>query len=252
MGKESYRFQRNILLTLGLVLVLFFIASQVLPHQLFQQYFQDHMQADLAGTTGLYELEISEKSGYLSSLVDFLQNDVDIRSAWDAKDRDLLLEHARAYFETTRSNQSVTHLYFHGLDRVCFLRVHNPERHSDYIDRFTMAKAVNTSQPASGIELGPLGTFTLRVVKPWRINGELVGYIEMGQEIDSVFRTLKATLSKDFFLLIDKTYLNRTSWEEGMRILGRSSQWDQFPDVVVSSCMLEPVPEGFGSVSGEP
>ena len=72
----------------------------------------------------------------------------------------------------------VTHFYFHGLGRACFLRVHNPAKYGDYITRFTMDAAEKKQEIVHGIELGPFGTFTLRVVHPWRISGELAGYIE--------------------------------------------------------------------------
>ncbi len=50
-------------------------------------------------------------------------------------------------------------------------------------DRFTTSEAERTGRTASGIELGPLGTFTLRMVRPIFDNGALIGYLEFGKDI---------------------------------------------------------------------
>lgn len=88
-------------------------------------------------------------------------------------------------------NITVTHCYFITPDKECFLRVHQPERHGDIITRFTLDQAIRNNEVASDIELGPLGTFTLCVVKPWLINGQLAGYLELGREIEFLTGELK-------------------------------------------------------------
>ena len=105
-----------------------------------------------------------------------------------------------------------------------------------------MHSAVRDVKTAYGIELGPLGTFTLRVVHPWLIDGKLVGYIELGEEIEQTISKLKGTLGVELCLVIKKSYLTRAKWEEGMKMLGREAQWDKFPNFVISGSTFARLP----------
>ena len=59
-----------------------------------------------------------------------------------------------------------------------------------------MKEAISKDGIASGIELGPLGTMTLRVVIPWRVDGVLIGYIELGKDLDEITIDLIKVLCK--------------------------------------------------------
>jgi hypothetical protein len=131
-----------------------------------------------------------------------------------------LLGCTESLFEEIRNKFRVTHYYFHDLDHTNFLRVHNSSRYGDYIGRYTLNKAYLSEKMAYGIELGPYGTFTLRVVEPWYINGELKGYIELGEEIEHITPYLKQVLDVDLIFLIDKQFLERDRWEEGVGNVG--------------------------------
>ncbi|MDK1032003.1 MAG: diguanylate cyclase, partial [Planctomycetia bacterium] len=149
---------------------------------------------------------------------------------------------ARPLHQRFHAEQNITHFYVHDTDRVNFLRVHKPDRYGDVIDRFTMMKTAKTAEPASGIELGPLGTLTLRAVHPWRIDGRLIGYIELGMGVDHLVKELRESLGIDVMLLVDKRFLNRRDWVAGMRMLGRKADWEQFADSVVANRTIEHVP----------
>jgi signal transduction histidine kinase len=113
------------------------------------------------------------------------------------------------------------------------LRVYQPENMTEAPTRFTKQQAMTRGTPVSGLELGRVGTFTLRIVYPWRIKNELIGYIELGQEIDSILRELKTITEIDFLVFLDKSYLERGAWEEGMKMLGRKAAWDLHPGKVL-------------------
>ena len=146
----------------------------------------------------------------------------------------------------------MTHFYFHDRDGVCFLRVHTPDRHGDVIKRFTMAEAASTGMTSHGIELGPLGTFTLRVVHPWTIDGQLAGYIELGEEIDHVAPHLKQVLDVELVVTIDKSYVERAAWEAGLAAMGRKAEWDEFDNFLEVGSTMEDVPAGLQKVLQQP
>ncbi|MCK5616674.1 response regulator, partial [Candidatus Pacearchaeota archaeon] len=182
----------------------------------------------------------------INCLIGFLERDKTLQDAWLAKNRKALLDYAAPIFEEIRSKYRVTHLYFHDPDRVCFLRIHNPPKYGDYIKRFTMAGAVKQDKPFYGIELGPFGTFTLRVVHPWRIDGKLVGYIELGEEIEHIKTELKRALGNELVFVINKTQLDRKQWKAGTAMLEKTYDWDVFEDFVIIDSTMTQLPFGIG------
>jgi signal transduction histidine kinase len=182
-----------------------------------------------------------DDSRLLRGVMNSLLKDRELQRCWLSGDRAALLNYAKPQFDEWKSQCQITHFYFHDLDRVCFLRVHDPNRYGDLIRRETLDRAVNEGDVSWGIELGPLGTFTLRLVHPWPIDGKLAGYLEVGQEIDRTVTMVKQVLGVELVVVADKSFLNRQGWEEGMKMLGREANWDLLPRFVVSDHTLGPM-----------
>ncbi len=189
------------------------------------------------------DMQLNEDADHLAAAIEVLKWDVRYRSAWLARDRTALLDLASPLFNRLRDEHRITHFYFHDLNSVNFLRVHSPERYGDTITRFTLKQAIDTGQPAHGIELGPLGTLALRVVHPWRVNGELVGYLELGEEINHVITRLHDVLDIGLAVLIDKSRLTRERWTSGLALMGREGNWDRFAEMAVIDHSGNVIPE---------
>lgn len=185
-------------------------------------------------------LEVETK--LLASLNNSARNNEALQQAWLAKDRQALLQHALPRFKEMLDEYNVTHFYFIGLDKKSFLRVHQPSRHGDVIERKTLLKAIRTGDVGAGLELGPMGTFTLRVVYPWHIKDKLVGYIEVGQEIHHTISKLHEVLDVDVFMLVKKNLLEQARWQQTMHEMGHDTNWDQFKDLVMISRTLKHAP----------
>jgi diguanylate cyclase (GGDEF)-like protein/PAS domain S-box-containing protein len=178
---------------------------------------------------------LGQDAEMLRAALSAISRDARLIEAFEQRDRDRLLALVAPTYADLNTHNRVTHFYFHGPDRVNFLRVHQPPRHGDTIDRFTALGAERTGLPTWGVELGPLGTFTLRFVVPWQTDDRLIGYLELGEEIDHVLANLREQFGVELFAFIDKSYLDRTGWESGMRMLGRTFEWDALPNVVLAS-----------------
>ena len=202
----------------------------------------ERLETRLAIVTQMVQAELDRKAELMRGLTDFLESDVQTREAWLAGDREKLLECSLPRFEETCAKYRVTHLYFHDLENACFLRVHNPPRFGDTIDRHTLAEAAKTGKTTQGVELGPFGTLTLRVVRPWRIDGRLIGYIELGIGLEHTPGELKEVLGAELFFTIDKSHLERAKWEEGVRMTGQIGQWDLADRFVFINRAREDVP----------
>ena len=206
------------------------------------QAVQDHLRHVLDEETDTYS---AIAAGFL--------RDPAIRAAWREGDREELLARAEMLWAPLRDSLRITHVYFHDLDGRNFLRVHQPPRHGDLIDRGTMHAARATEQLASGYELGPLGTFTLRVVVPWRIDDEPVGYFELGEEITELVPRISVDHDVDIVFLVRKSLLDRSRWEEGMRMLGREGEWSDWADHAASDGTIDRIsPEVIARVDSDP
>lgn len=235
--KETTRLRLVFLVPLSISIVAIVVAL------IFALYQHEHgsIQKDVikirASAQEFYEDSIRYDASALRTVMNSLRHDHDLYDALKKGDRQALLQHTAILFDEMKRDFLITHFYFTSVDRVNLLRVHAPQRFGDTINRITMLDAEKTGTTAYGVELGPLGTFTLRLVTPWYDpqTRELIGYVELGMEIDQVLQKLRDFFGVEVHVLIHKSYLQRDKWEDGMRTLGRTPDWERFPSVVVGS-----------------
>lgn len=168
----------------------------------------------------------------LGALIDGLASNQAYREAFLARDRDGLYALARPVFEELRREHSVTHWYFIAPDRTCFLRVHAPELNGDRIDRLTLQRAAFVQAYAAGKELGATA-FALRVVKPLVRDGQLLGYLELAEEMDHFLGRMKKQTGDDFGLLVEKQFLDAGEWARMKSNSRQRNNWGDHADVVV-------------------
>jgi len=188
---------------------------------------------------------LDQQADGLTMAVQPIAADAGVQRALRESDADRLLAAWEPVFETLRRENHLTHFYFLDANRVCLLRVHKPEKRGDRIDRFTAREAERTGRPVSGLELGPLGTFTLRVVQPIFDGLDLVGYVELGKEIEDVLQTLCRQPDYQVAVTLHKEAVNREVWQAGMHMLGREADWDRLPHSVMIYASHGRLPDAF-------
>jgi PAS domain S-box-containing protein len=154
-------------------------------------------------------------------------------------------------FSKLKTDYSLTHFYFMDTHRICLLRVHKPEKYGDRFDRFTALEAERTGRTAWGIEIGPLGTFTLRVVQPVFDGETLIGYLELGKEIEDILTGIHRLTGVELSVFLKKNALNRDAWEAGMEMLGREADWNRFPEDAMIYSTISPFPSELVPFVGE-
>ncbi len=213
---------------------------------MYSQNVQSRQEKDTKSSlTRLYEADIRHGAEMLGAVMQILRRDEGLRNALTSRDRGQLLARAAPLFAGLRQQLGITHLYFSGPNRVNLLRVHQPGRHGDIIGRYTTVEAERSGNMVSGVELGLLGTLTLRLVDPWYADADktrLLGYVEFGMEVDHVLHGAQHFLDMPIFVLISKEHLARADWETGMRMLGREADWERFPDAVLSTQAEQTIP----------
>ena len=133
-----------------------------------------------------------------------------------AKDREALLTAARPLFSELKTKHAITHMYFINPDGTVLLRVHKPEQYGDRLIRATYLQSAATRETASGLEMGK-NFFSLRCVTPVLVDGELIGYLEVAEEIDHIFVRMKQITGHDMALFLPRRYIER--FDTGLKIL---------------------------------
>ena len=219
----------------------------VLSLVLFQQTSHDVRNNVIRTRTSVesfFKESIRNNTHVLLAVMYTLSQDEKISAALAQLNREALLQYTTRLFDDIMRDFHITHLYFTGTDRVNLLRVHAPLRHGDVIERFTTLQAEKSGSTSHGVELGPLGTFTLRLVAPWydRQTHKLIGYVELGMEIDEILNNLPNFFGMQVFTVIKKEFLDRSKWEAGMRTLGRTPNWEYLPNEVANEQSLNNIP----------
>lgn len=243
MNGHAYRIKARILVPFSLVLAAVIAAFTWTAYRNEQRQHEEAVQHILTMTQQLQGQKLALHGRLMEALLPALQANAELETAFRERDRARLLAAAQTPFADMRARHHVTHFYFLGPDRKVFLRVHQPERRDDIIERQTARDAARNGTVATGVELGPLGTLTLRAVVPWRDQANrLIGFIEIGVEVEAIMSELHQALQMDIVLLIRKDLLDRSGWEDGMRVLGREAQWGALPSQVVTYRTLPRLP----------
>ena len=242
---QKYNFRLRILIPMTLALVILLTGFVVSFYQNQKKHLHAETVKRLESVEKLFVAQLDSDAQTMRAGLEIVLFNEQLRTDLKNKDREALLEHALPIFKHLQSNHRTTHFYFTGPDRINILRVHKPDKYGDKIDRYTTSEAERSKKVSSGIELGPLGTFTLRVVAPWYEGDRLIGCVEFGEEIEHIVQYLHNILNVDLYILIKKKFLNRENWKAGMRMLGRKPAWDQFPTVVMTDHTDKLFPENL-------
>lgn len=181
----------------------------------------------------------------LASEMDTIAKDAALLDAWQKKDLKSLTDQSGPLYADLCRQFSITHFYFITPDGECFLRAHQPERRGDHIKRLTLSRAQLTGSESWGVELGPFAAFTLRYVRPWVHQGQTIGYLELGMEIDSLAEVLSADLNIEIVSLIRKEFSTKSKFEAGKHLFSFSGNWDDYPHFAVAHMTLPDMPTGL-------
>ena len=199
-------------------------------------------QGALADVSGDLAALVAEQSRTLAGLGQVLVGDPDLSPSLKTRDSERLLAKFKPVFERLQTEHGPTHFSFIGPDQVVFLRLHNPKSPSHQIERFTLLEAARTGKIASGLELDEHGTILLRSVQPVREGREIIGFLELGKEIDDILTVLHELAGVELALTIRKSALKRAAWEASPGKAASIAGWSRFPSNVLIYCSLPRFP----------
>lgn len=145
VGGETLRLRLWFLLPLGCVLVI----ATLLIVTLIRLKAIDDIDRYTAETAALaehvYQDQIELSANMLGAAMEVLANDRSLRQLLAQRDREQLLKGSARLFSELKKKYAITHLYFSDPNRVNILRVHQPERFGDTLDRNHPAGAAKES-----------------------------------------------------------------------------------------------------------
>ena len=181
-----------------------------------------------------FVVDLHNQATSLIVALESIAADATLPKALRAGDTARLLAAWQPVFEVMRREDNVTHFDFLDTNRVCWLRLHNPKRRGDRIERFTTLEAERTGKTVSGIELEAAGALTLRAVRPVFAGSALAGYVELAKDGDEILRLREGYPGQELALTIRKERLNQAEWVASRREMGLNADWESLPRNVVA------------------
>lgn len=183
------------------------------------------------------ELEKADTAKLASTLTGLMENE-EYRDLFVAGDREALQSAAAPLFDRLKDEYLITHWYFETADDPgkVFLRVHKPEQFDDELKRKTYLSSVESKSYGSGLELGKTAV-ALRVVHPFYAadGSTILGYMELGQEIDQFLEQIREQTGDDVALLLLKEPMDAAAWAEYRAGKGLRDNWNDNEAFVVAS-----------------
>ena len=228
-------------IALTLIMCVFAIAVYGIEARIRDQDLAERSQA----VAKLIAQKIEKDTNLMLATMRAMMTSTEMRNAFIRGDRAELERYGNPLFRVLRDDHRITHLYFTKPDFVNLYRFHSPEEYGDEIARITMAQARETREAAHGLELGPIGTLTLRLVMPWLHHDKLIGYVELGEEIEHLIEEVQHSLSVDLLVLVDKHYVKPEQWLQGQTLMHRSGDWNRFATHAAFAQTTRTLPSGL-------
>ncbi|MCA1790746.1 MAG: hypothetical protein LC667_13070, partial [Thioalkalivibrio sp.] len=205
---QSDRVKAPILIPFGVVLALVVVALLTIAYWYEARAQKQDLAASRRAVEHMLAVELNSHTAKLHAALLPLSRDTALQAVFESGQRDVLLGLVQPLFEEMRDRFDVTHLYLADPQRSVVLRVHEPDFHGDVIARSSMLRAQETGLSSDSIELGPLGTLTIRAVRPWYAEGRLIGFLELGEELHHIASQIHAAFDLDIMIVIEDEVLN--------------------------------------------
>ncbi|MCK4762791.1 MAG: GHKL domain-containing protein [Candidatus Aminicenantes bacterium] len=173
----------------------------------------------------------------LSATIEALISNKEISALFEGRERGKLYMKTYALFQHLKSENGITHWYFINPepDKTCFLRVHAHQKHSDVITRVTLDECIKDKKKGGfGKELGKTA-YALRLVQPHYFNDRLIGYMELGVELEDFFKQMKGRTGNEYGLLVLKEFLDKDKWQSVMAMKKKRNNWDDMDKMLLLS-----------------
>jgi HAMP domain-containing protein len=183
----------------------------------------------------LFTILSARETSKMTAVSETLLENPQVREAVAARNRDRLLELTAPLYVKLKA-QGITNWMFHTPepDMRVLLRLHNPAKAGDQLNRFMDREVVRTHALVTGNELAKAG-FAVRILRPVAdAQGQVAGYVELGEEIGRFISEMKTQTGDDYGLLLNKKFVDRQFWADSSATWKRRDNYDDHAGFVVA------------------
>jgi HAMP domain-containing protein len=206
-----------------------------LMHYSFERNSQVLAAESVTGAQKLFTILEAREISKMTAVSETLIMNPQVRDAFAAKDRSRLIELTAPLYASLKS-EGITNWMFHTPepDMTVFLRLHNPSKFGDRLNRFMDKEVVRTHAIVVGNELAKAG-FAGRILRPvYDSHGDLTGYVEFGEELGQFIHAMKNQTGDDYGLLLSKKFVDRQFWADSSAVWKRRDNWNDNASFVVA------------------
>ncbi len=202
MNNSNYSF--GLFIPILLLIIVLSIAAVTTSYYLQKNTIYEHERATVSLYNERFENYVESQAKILHGYLDIMLENPQLQTQFLTHDREALYTEIASLYHDLEHNNDITHFYFIETNGTILLRAHDLQRHSDTVQRYTYLKAKESMKPFHGLEFGIKKNYTLRVVHPWIVDGRLIGYVELGKEVDVLMKELALQLGVEIYLGIFK------------------------------------------------
>ena len=225
-------FFHAIMVWISAILVVFAIAFEIVLLQHFEKHVTDDARKSISELSEDMHVTFRQQALGMSMALQNVIQDRATRHYIKEGNADKLKETWQALFEHLRDTNGITHFSFFDAQHIALLRLQRDER-NDKVVRHNLLEAERSKTMEWGVEIGQTGLFVLRTLVPVLEDEKIIGYVELGKNIEDVFYLLHVNLSSHFIVLIDKAYVDKHSWETYAKKYQERFAWEKFPKSAV-------------------
>ena len=233
MKFDDFRLKAWILVPVAAAMLAGIAVTLVFEYRSLDEGFRRGMLSTAEQIQNGWDQTYAAQVALLETKMDSIAENKAFQEAFLARDFSGLEVLARPVLDRLRPEYHIVHLLFAEPDRRVFLRAESPDRRGDIVGRSTMLAAQRSGGDVWGMDVGGLGDLSLRYVRPWKRDGRLIGYLELGVPIERLVDKAFAAMNADVFTVMRKKNLSREQFEAGRRIYGFSGRWDAYAGFVV-------------------
>ncbi len=240
--------RRRLIFPLGVLMSLIIAFMSLLLWKQHQQRVIDAVHHSESEVSSAFQKSIDVAEDALTIIVEELSHDSSIIKAIQAQDKGQLSSHTAPLYEGLKRVYGITQCNFIDPEHLCILNVSNPAHSGERINRLTLAEAERSRKLSNGIELNPLGRFTLWVDIPVIFEGRLVGYIELGKDIEDILKGIKLETGSGLAIFINKQFIQRSVGDEDRKNFQNDVRWDLYRNELLVFSSFGRFPQEFNSV----
>ena len=238
LPRDVYAFKKIIFryLTAGMILIAMLFLLSVL--WMYQQQNRAHHQDWNESISKVFQHRLKGIARNLETSLYVLSENPVLQQQFLARDRQAVLATTLGIEHHFFEDIQVSHFSFFTADKKAFLQVH-PSRSDTWQRSHSQPDTAITDQLVTAtIELEHFGNLVLRLVLPWYVNDNLIGYLGADRNMTSILSVFADIGMADGYLLSGKKQL--IDREENLAPRPQAADRNALPDRVVLQDTLPP------------